>query len=321
MAEFDDLGLQLDGPRDGGVEVVHLKPKKHAVAVGSHVRIRDPPMLVSDLPLVQLKHQLSVPNQPLVRRAAVIALEIQQALIPAAGRLDIADADEGLRFHEKELYIRPAAGTPDSRARRTLGLRCPIMKQGRPTPTREWIMESFNRLMLKRDYDRFGVTDVVTGAGVGRSTFYEHYRGKDEVLRDAVRHVVEAMADLVSRPDEEGPMRRVAEHIATHRPAAHRILAGTAGVRIARLLAELIASRLSRTTVSTSGPADLSDALIAQCLAGAQLGLLRAWVAPVFEPCSPATFATGLRRSTRAILEALRGGRHPSESANRSRPS
>lgn len=182
------------------------------------------------------------------------------------------------------------------------------MKNGRLTPTREWIMESFNRLMLKRGYDRFGVTDVVTGAGVGRSTFYEHYRGKDEVLRDAVRHVVEAMADLVIRPDEEGPMRRVAEHIATHRPAAHRILAGTAGVRIARHLSELIASRLSRPAPG----ADLPDWLVSQCLAGAQLGLLRAWVAPLVEPCSPATFAAGLRRSTRALVEALRSGRRPS---------
>ena len=290
------------------------------MAVGPHLRIRDPAVLVSDVPLVKLKDQLPVPNEALVIRAAVIALEIQQALIPKAARLDVADADKRLRFHAAKVYPRPAAGTPASRARRTLELRCPGMKNGRSTPTRGWIMESFNRLMLKRGYDRFGVTDVVTGAGVGRSTFYEHYRGKDEVLRDAVRHVVEVMADLVIRPDEEGPMRGVAEHIATHRPAAHRILAGTAGVRIARQLAGLIASRLSGAPGASTRRADLSDALVSQCLAGAQLGLLRAWVAPVFEPCPPATFAAGLRRSTRALVQALRGGRRASGIANRKSP-
>ncbi|WP_280215462.1 helix-turn-helix domain-containing protein [Nocardia cyriacigeorgica] len=36
--------------------------------------------------------------------------------------------------------------------------------------------------MIERGYERVTVTDVIDRADVGRSTFYAHYRDKDDLL-------------------------------------------------------------------------------------------------------------------------------------------
>src|SRR6266508_883984 len=52
VGRADDLGSQLVGPGDGGVEVVDLEPQQHPVAVGPGVRIADRPVVVVDLEVV-----------------------------------------------------------------------------------------------------------------------------------------------------------------------------------------------------------------------------------------------------------------------------
>jgi AcrR family transcriptional regulator len=157
--------------------------------------------------------------------------------------------------------------------------------------TRGWILESFNRLVRKRGYD-FGVTDVVEGAGVGRSTFYEHYRGKNGVRREAMRHFFETLASIVDRRDEE-PTRLLIEHIATHRPEAHRLLV-TAKTEIARELADSVEPRLS-------GRFRIARHEVAAQIASVQLGLLEGWLAFPEEPFPPAALAEAFHAATGAL--------------------
>lgn len=48
--------------------------------------------------------------------------------------------------------------------------------------TREALHRALIELMMERAYDRIGVSDVIRRADVGRSTFYAHYRDKDDLL-------------------------------------------------------------------------------------------------------------------------------------------
>ena len=95
----NDLDPELHGPPDGGVEVIELEPQEHTVAVRASVCVADGAVVMLDVPGVQLKDELAVDGQPLVLRAAVRALAAEQALIPAAARLDVLDGDQGLRAH------------------------------------------------------------------------------------------------------------------------------------------------------------------------------------------------------------------------------
>lgn len=96
MARHDNLDFQSFGTGNGRVEVVHLKPQKHAISVWLNVRVSDGAMLVLHFPPVQLQNQPAMRNQTFIFRAAVRALATQKMLIPATARFDITHADEGL---------------------------------------------------------------------------------------------------------------------------------------------------------------------------------------------------------------------------------
>ena len=48
--------------------------------------------------------------------------------------------------------------------------------------TREALLRALRDLLFERGYDGFVVRDIVERANVGRSTFYEHFEGKDEIF-------------------------------------------------------------------------------------------------------------------------------------------
>src|SRR5215211_4405024 len=73
------------------------EPQQDAVA-DLAVRVADAPVVVLDLALVELQHQRPVGEEPLVLRAAVVALQAEELLVPAAGGLDVADREHGLRL-------------------------------------------------------------------------------------------------------------------------------------------------------------------------------------------------------------------------------
>ena len=52
----------------------------------------------------------------------------------------------------------------------------------RAESTRDKLLRSFVSLVLDRGYEQLSVYEVVTLAGVGRSTFYTHFRGLRELL-------------------------------------------------------------------------------------------------------------------------------------------
>jgi AcrR family transcriptional regulator len=54
----------------------------------------------------------------------------------------------------------------------------------RAARTRHALHAALMELILKTDYDEISVQDIVDAANVGRSTFYAHYTGKDDLLRN-----------------------------------------------------------------------------------------------------------------------------------------
>ena len=87
---------------DGSVEVFHLKPQQHSVAVRAMIWLTDTAVIVLDFEAVQLHHQLSSVDQALIVRAAVIAAHFQQFLIPPAAQLNVGRADQRLGAHLPE---------------------------------------------------------------------------------------------------------------------------------------------------------------------------------------------------------------------------
>ena len=59
--------------------------------------------------------------------------------------------------------------------------------------TRATLHHTLLRLIVERGYDVLSVQDICEAAGIGRSTFYAHYTGKDDLKRSGLDHLKAAL--------------------------------------------------------------------------------------------------------------------------------
>ena len=58
--------------------------------------------------------------------------------------------------------------------------------------TRQVLYEAFDALIVEKNFDAIAVRELLERANVGRSTFYAHYRGKEELLDGRIHDVIGA---------------------------------------------------------------------------------------------------------------------------------
>lgn len=142
----------------------------------------------------------------------------------------------------------------------------------RVSGTEAAIIDAFIGLALERRYDAIRVADLIARAGVGKSTFYEHFRGKDAVLLAAMQPILLALATAASGRAARSYIRSVVEHLWERRSVGRPIMDSTTAPIIQRCLADAIAAR----GVGEDGVTNA--ALIAVGIASAQLAMLRYWL-------------------------------------------
>lgn len=142
----------------------------------------------------------------------------------------------------------------------------------RVSGTEAAIIDAFIGLALERRYDAIRVADLIARAGIGKSTFYEHFRGKDAVLLAAMQPILLALATAASGRAARSYIRSVVEHLWERRSVGRPIMDSTTAPIIQRCLADAIAAR----GVGEDGVTNA--ALIAVGIASAQLAMLRYWL-------------------------------------------
>jgi len=127
-----------------------------------------------------------------------------------------------------------AKAKPDRRVRRTQSL----------------LHQALVSLLGEQPYESITVRDILERAGVGRSTFYMHFRDKDELLTSGIRQMLNsaytaAAAAKSGAKDILGFSLPMFEHIQQHRRTPH-VSVGATGWAVVhghmrRLVAEMIA--------------------------------------------------------------------------------
>ncbi|MEM1079941.1 MAG: helix-turn-helix domain-containing protein [Pseudomonadota bacterium] len=141
----------------------------------------------------------------------------------------------------------------------------PLANDRRVRRTRKAIFDAFRELVLSQPYDSIHVCDIVERADVGRSTFYQHYSGKDQVLTESITWLFEALADAaVGRPDV-ARLDFVLDHFKQQRAMARAILRD----QPLRLLTDRLAELIEQRQVA---------ALPARARAAAQLEVISSWL-------------------------------------------
>lgn len=166
--------------------------------------------------------------------------------------------------------------------------------------TRKALIEAFNGLVTSRRYEDIKVSDIIEAADVGRSTFYEHYSGREAIHLDALARPMSILADAACGAGDQGKLTSLLGHLWDNRALARSTLMGPQARGAIRLLADQITERLS----DRPGAAELPIRLAAMQLAEGHLGLVRAWVAGEAS-ATAAQLAPVIMQSSKAALDAL----------------
>jgi AcrR family transcriptional regulator len=174
--------------------------------------------------------------------------------------------------------------------------------------TRGALLDTFSKQAQSRPYEEIRIADVAEAADVGRSTFYEHFGGKDDLLLESLSPVLEVLSGAAEEADDLARLELVLSHFRENRRLARQFFSGTASrqalVRFGRDLAGRIEHRLASRLQGSGRTPVLPRQLVAAQAAQAVLGLLRAWLESE-EPCSAAELAAGMRRGITALVSAL----------------
>jgi AcrR family transcriptional regulator len=140
--------------------------------------------------------------------------------------------------------------------------------------TRAAVVDAFIRLIFARRYDSIRTADLIAEADIGRSTFYEHFRSKDDVLAAVINPLFVPLANAATGRAGVVPVRMMLDHLWEQRALARVIFDPDRLPRLQRKLAAMIGERLDRIMPDTA-----SRTLIATAAAAAQLAMLRLWLA------------------------------------------
>ena len=84
--------------------------------------------------------------------------------------------------------------------------------------TQHILLDALVALMQKKRYEDITVQDILDRADVGRSTFYSHYRDKEDLMDSLLVHMMDALGKMKEQQPEPGsqrllPVRELFEHI------------------------------------------------------------------------------------------------------------
>lgn len=173
------------------------------------------------------------------------------------------------------------------------GKKTTVKAKPRPKPkvdrrarrTRDALGDALVELMQERPFKSITVQDVLDRADVGRSTFYTHYRDKDDLFLSDVEDFWEMMSSMLERRGEDSnrvaPVRELFSHIAEVKVFRDALVASGKAHDVMELgqgqFARAIEQRLMKLSKTKSTAAG-QFAATAHALAGALFSSLNWWI-------------------------------------------
>ncbi len=150
--------------------------------------------------------------------------------------------------------------------------------------TRAALADALVALIRRKDYERITVEDILAEAGVGRATFYAHFRSKDDLLHrslDRLRALLvaalEGSADAPFPRDMSwSPSRTLFEHVAHFADVRAALAEGRGAAILHAALREAIAAFLRPVVPAEVG--GLPRELVVQDLVARVDATLRWWL-------------------------------------------
>ena len=168
--------------------------------------------------------------------------------------------------------------------------------------TRETLQSAFTLLAQQRRYHEIRIEDILQASGVSRSTFYEHFAGKDALLAASMDGALSLLAELPTGKASVPQVAALLAHFWDTRALARSLLQGAALRVIRNALVSQVEGRLGR---AGGARLRLPRRLAAHALADGMFSPIVAWLSGE-AASSPADLAAALAKSSEAMLSSLR---------------
>lgn len=182
--------------------------------------------------------------------------------------------------------------------------------------TQELLRTALITLIQQRGYERITVQDIIDEADVGRSTFYAHFRDKDDLLRSGFQDLRSVLSAEAHQPDGgtggKGellhPLLGVLQHVEENRHV-WRSLAGKSGagliLRVLRdTVVDLLRDHLAATFPRSADDTQRLDVAV-QYVAGGFMGLTTWWLENEVPDSAEEIYATFRLLTTKGVKALL----------------
>jgi AcrR family transcriptional regulator len=146
--------------------------------------------------------------------------------------------------------------------------------------TRHLLSEALVQLIREKDYKTITVNDIIERADVGRSTFYAHYRDKDDLFVGEMDRVIELLGDRIPGQEEIpyfpslGLFRHVGEEY-----ELYKALVWTPGIDLLiKHMQKSLSHRVEQGLQKSGREFDVPIPVLASFIAGSFLTLLKWWL-------------------------------------------
>lgn len=159
----------------------------------------------------------------------------------------------------------------------------------RPQKTRQALSDALIGLMAEKHYDAIVVQEILDRANIGRSTFYLHYRDKDELLVDGLqglkahlRNVQQAMPVSSTQRYERviGFSLAMFEHAHGHKKLYRSLVGGVGWVIVRQHLEDMLVQLMKEEASAhfrKKGASEIPFELFMHFLASTFLSVLTWW--------------------------------------------
>lgn len=159
--------------------------------------------------------------------------------------------------------------------------------------TRDALGDALVALLEERPFESITVQDILDRAGVGRSTFYAHFRDKNDLFLSDVEDFLEMMSNLLVTRNEQSnrivPVRELLEHVGDKRSLHASLIEADKLRDFVELAQGYYARAIEHRLADLAATKELAPArrvAMAQAFAGAFLSLLTWWMQQPSPPSS-----------------------------------
>jgi len=146
--------------------------------------------------------------------------------------------------------------------------------------TRHLLSAALVELIREKDYSTITVSDIIERANVGRSTFYAHYRDKDDLFVGEMDRVIEILSQRIPGQEEIpffpslGLFRHVGEEL-----ELYKALLWTPGIDLLiKHLQKSLSQRVEQGLQKSGQEYDVPLPILANFIVGSFLTILKWWL-------------------------------------------